>query len=68
MLKIGDFWEKWQAYSLIFRSKLAVLAQSLIFGGRWRKLKIGDFLDKLHSITILFGEFSFSFLCLLKCD
>ena len=45
-LKIGDFWEKLQAYSLTFWPKLAVFRHFLICGGSSRKLKIGDFWPK----------------------
>ena len=52
--KIGDFWEKWQAYSLTFWPKLGVLRHFLIFGGRSRKLKIGAFWEKWQAYSLTF--------------
>ena len=52
--KIGDFWEKWQAYSLTFWPKLGVLRHFLICGGRSRKLKIGDFWEKWQAYSLTF--------------
>ena len=31
-LKMGDFWQKWQAYSLTFRLKFAVFGSFFLFG------------------------------------
>ena len=43
---MDDFWQKWQAYSLTFGPKLAVLRHFLICGKIWRRLKMDDFWQK----------------------
>ena len=52
--KIGNFWEKWQAYSLTFWPKLGVLRHFLICGGRSKKFKIGNFWEKWQAYSLTF--------------
>ena len=40
---MDDFWQKWQAYSLTFGPKLAVLRHVLNFFLMRRRLKMDDF-------------------------
>ena len=52
---MDDFWQKWQAYSLTFGPKLAVLRHFLICGNIWRRLKMDDFWQKWQAYSLTFG-------------
>ena len=52
---MDDFWQKWQAYSLTFGPKLAVLRHFLICGKIWRRLKMDDFWQKWQAYSLTFG-------------
>ena len=54
-LKIGAFWEKWQAYSLTFWPKLGVFEALFdLLVERLRKWKIGDFWEKWQACSLTF--------------
>ena len=54
-LKMGDFWQKWQAYSLTFRLKFAVFGSFFLFGDDGRMFEKRRFLEnwKAYSLTFL---------------
>ena len=52
---MDDFWQKWQAYSLTFGPKLAVLRHFLICGKILRRLKMDDFWQKWQAYSLTFG-------------
>ena len=54
-MKMDGFWQKWQAYSLTFGPKLAVLRHFLICGKIWRRLKMDDFWQKWQAYSLTFG-------------
>ena len=56
-LKLGDFWQKWQAYSLTFWPKLLLLRHSLSLDESWKsvvgnlkKVETRRFLAKMASL------------------
>ena len=53
---MDDFWQKWQAYSLTFGPKLAVLRHFLICGKIWRRLKLMIFGKNGKPIALLLGQ------------
>ena len=53
---MDDFWQKWQAYSLTFGLKLAVLRHFLICGRIWRKLKMVTLGQNNNPIGLCFGQ------------
>ena len=53
---MDDFWQKWQAYSLTFGPKLAVLRHFLICGRIWRKLKMVTLGQNNNPIALCFGQ------------
>ena len=58
--KIGDFWQKWKAYSLTFSPKYAVFGHFLSLDVEneesWRKWKIGyDFWQKWQAYSLTFS-------------
>ena len=55
-LKMGDFWQKWQAYSLTFRLKFAVFGSFFLFGDDGRMLKRGDSWKIGKPIALLFCQ------------
>ena len=54
-LKMGDFWQKWQAYSLTFRLKFAVFGSFFFVWRRWKNVEKRRFLEnwKAYSLTFL---------------
>ena len=51
---MGDFSQKWQAYSLTFCPKLAVLRHFLCSDESLWKLKMGDFWQKWQAYSLTF--------------
>ena len=53
-LKMDDFWQKWQAYSLTFWQKYRVFVYFLICARKWIKLKMDDFWQKWQAYSLTF--------------
>ena len=56
MLKMDDFGEKYQAYSLTFLCKMVILGYFFMLAASLNMLKMDDFGENTKPIALLFGE------------